>query len=572
MFYRKEECILPYCHISNVYATSTRTSWNLQLIAVAITKIIKDGIQQKTYALKPTAKLFKDLNILAKDATFHNATTIYPVTNTDDFYRLHAYFSKHHLEVIQRLSNNLELKSYRIANGTISNNILEIRWPLGVPLPSTPETRHDILTWHLLNRSHIFLPNDANNIEPLNSIEALDLDKVLELTKQYATYKYSTLQYMGIHTIYRRFDATRGMDYQLHLNFRETGKFASISQTDTLMKSFQIIKPLGRVEVVPSPYVTESTRIAILIPTFEHQVEYAQDFIKHYESTCMRDTDPFRDIKTLALDLSAKYKADGSRIAWVSIRLRPTLSNSVPDDHVMLNSLYGHNEILSIAVADLALPKIGLESLVLMASNSITFKPDFLNRVRMNTIQGFQIYSPIGFMLYPCRLASFCKDCESCDVSQGSGYFDKWNYDVISFYSRDYVQARKLVETSLPIMRMDTDIERLFTRADKSINNILDMFVSSKVSVHILRGVEPNLRYGGGIRHFVDKHRRENGNSLTLPKCLAATSDVSDRNSNSKSLPEPLIGSSQHKCIHLASRKQIGDAIIRYEDKSIIHK
>uniref|UniRef100_A0A1A9VC24 Hexosyltransferase n=1 Tax=Glossina austeni TaxID=7395 RepID=A0A1A9VC24_GLOAU len=519
-----------------------------------LTLICRENINK----IKAKTKLFKDLNTLAKDATFHNATTVYPVTNTDDFYRLHAYFSKHHLEVIQRLSNNLELKSYRIANGTISNNILEIRWPLGVPLPSTPETRHDILTWHLLNRSHIFLPNDANNIEPLNSIEALDLDKVLELTKQYATYKYSTLQYMGIHTIYRRFDATRGMDYQLHLNFRETGKFASISQTDTLTKSFQVIKPLGRVEVVPSPYVTESTRIAILIPTFEHQVEYAQDFIKHYESTCMH--------------LSAKYKADGSRIAWVSIRLRPALSDSVPDDHVMLNSLYGHNEILSIAVADLALPKIGLESLVLMASNSITFKPDFLNRVRMNTIQGFQVYSPIGFMLYPCRLASFCKDCESCDVSQGSGYFDKWNYDVISFYSRDYVQARKLVETSLPIMRMDTDIERLFTRADKSINNILDMFVSSKLSVHILRGVEPNLRYGGGIRHFVDKQRRENGNSLTLPKCLAATSDVSDRNSNSKSLPEPLIGSSQRKCIHLASRKQIGDAIIRYEDKSIIHK
>lgn len=47
----------------------------------------------------------------------------------------------------------------------------------------------------------------------------------------------------------------------------------------------------------------------------------------------------------------------------------------------MLNSLYGQHEILSIAVADLALPKIGLDSLVLMASNSISFKPDFLNRV-----------------------------------------------------------------------------------------------------------------------------------------------------------------------------------------------
>lgn len=47
----------------------------------------------------------------------------------------------------------------------------------------------------------------------------------------------------------------------------------------------------------------------------------------------------------------------------------------------MLNSIYGRNDILSVAVADLALPKIGLDSLVLMASTDISFKADFLNRV-----------------------------------------------------------------------------------------------------------------------------------------------------------------------------------------------
>lgn len=52
------------------------------------------GIQQRTYALKSSVKLFKDLNLLAKDEAFTNATTIYPVTTTDDFFRLHAYFSK----------------------------------------------------------------------------------------------------------------------------------------------------------------------------------------------------------------------------------------------------------------------------------------------------------------------------------------------------------------------------------------------------------------------------------------------------------------------------------------------
>lgn len=55
--------------------------------------------------------------------------------------------------------------------------------------------------------------------------------------------------------------------------------------------SFEAVKPLGRVEILPSPYVTESTRIAILLPTFEHQINDAMDFVMHYEKTCMEHQD-----------------------------------------------------------------------------------------------------------------------------------------------------------------------------------------------------------------------------------------------------------------------------------------
>lgn len=55
--------------------------------------------------------------------------------------------------------------------------------------------------------------------------------------------------------------------------------------------SFEAVKPLGRVEIVPSPYVTESTRVALLLPTFEHQTKETMDFISHYEKTCMEHQD-----------------------------------------------------------------------------------------------------------------------------------------------------------------------------------------------------------------------------------------------------------------------------------------
>lgn len=55
--------------------------------------------------------------------------------------------------------------------------------------------------------------------------------------------------------------------------------------------SFEAVKPLGHVEIVPSPYVTESTRVALLVPTFEHQIAECMDFIAHYEKTCMEHQD-----------------------------------------------------------------------------------------------------------------------------------------------------------------------------------------------------------------------------------------------------------------------------------------
>lgn len=89
-------------------------------------------------------------------------------------------------------------------------------------------------------------------------------------------------------------------------------------------------------------------------------------------------------LKKLALELSDKYKDDGSRIAWLSIRLPEIYSNESNNSDVVLSSMYAENEILSFAVADLALLKIALDGLVMICSIGMTFKADFLNRVYIN--------------------------------------------------------------------------------------------------------------------------------------------------------------------------------------------
>lgn len=231
--------------------------------------------------------------------------------------------------------------------------------------------------------------------------------------------------------------------------------------------SFEIVKPLGRVEIVTSPYVTESTRIALIVPVFEHQLADGVAFLQRYELTCMQSrdntflmlvfmygaetanrgaADRFGALKTAALNLTERYRVQASRVAWVSIRL-PVADNRTAADvgamDAMMSSAYGGGcrERLSLAVCDLALRKIGLKSLVLLGSVGMSFRPEFLNRVRMNTIEAFQVFAPVGFRTFACAWAGFCKECETCDVSGQAGYFDRYNRDVVAFYSQDYVDG-----------------------------------------------------------------------------------------------------------------------------------
>jgi hypothetical protein len=79
--------------------------------------------------------------------------------------------------------------------------------------------------------------------------------------------------------------------------------------------------------------------------------------------------DVYGSLKSKALELSEKYKADSLKVAWLSIRL-PSLNNLI-DDMGLLN----------IATMDLALAKVPLDSLILVGRPQMEIKPDALNRV-----------------------------------------------------------------------------------------------------------------------------------------------------------------------------------------------
>lgn len=79
------------------------------------------------------------------------------------------------LEAIYAESKKLNETVQHIVNGSVSKEILEIRFPLGVPPPSLPETRHDLLVWSLMNETHQIMPNSEENVIALSKIDKEDV-------------------------------------------------------------------------------------------------------------------------------------------------------------------------------------------------------------------------------------------------------------------------------------------------------------------------------------------------------------------------------------------------------------
>lgn len=98
------------------------------------------------------------------------------------------------------------------------------------------------------------------------------------------------------------------------------------------------------------------------------------------------------------------------------------------------------------------------------------------------------------------------------------------------------------MESMVPIVRNDNLIDSILQREDQSIRNILDLFIKSNSGIHVMRAIEPNLRLGRIVKNYLNA-------TNVVPQCELWDTDQSS------------------KCVRIASRKQIGDALIKYQSK-----
>ena len=237
-----------------------------------------------------------------------------------------------------------------------------------------------------------------------------------------------------------------------------------------------LIRPLSHVEIVPMPYVTESSRVNLILPVTTDNKDGVVSFLDSYAHTCLDSgdntnlfvvfiydqqdykqskDDTFSMLKSMISYYESKYM-NGARIAWTALQSNnPTQFN----------------------IIDAISKRYSPESLFMLSTVGMELSIEFLNRVRMNTIQGWQVFFPIGFWQYKPNLIYDEKPYPTTiEINRNVGHFDEYNFEHASFYNADYVHARR----------------NMFANMNVPTYDLFDMFIKHH-TLHVFRAVEPAL-------------------------------------------------------------------------------
>lgn len=418
---------------------------------------------------------------------FSAVVTVYPVLTSKYFYRLHHHFSLYNLHKVTRQIAYTEKQIADVAIHLPNDTMGRAEWPLGVEPMLKPSNRFDVIRSVYFNDTHLFWKTDSEVSSLISGAEKLSIEDLKISAKEFLLNSFPKNNLTIISTVdgYRRFDPTRGLSYMMHLLLRN-----ETSNSETY-RTLELLRPLGKSEVISMPYVTEHTRIIMVLFVKEKELDHVAVFIEEYAKTCLEKNDNsmlllaflqpagvpdiFGNIRSFAVSSSNRFRKSNAKLATISIRIPE--DRRVPSD---------------FALIDLVVRKLPQDSLILLCQTGMEIRMDYLNRVRMNTIAGVQVFLPIPFtQFHPIITEQDPVAPTFLELKRENGFFDSNNFKHFSFYVSDYWRHRALIAKEVPLAHSSTDLTA--GHYHDLTFGIVELFLVSK-QLHLLRAVEPELR------------------------------------------------------------------------------
>uniref|UniRef100_A0A8C4S6U8 Hexosyltransferase n=1 Tax=Erpetoichthys calabaricus TaxID=27687 RepID=A0A8C4S6U8_ERPCA len=411
---------------------------------------------------------------------FKNAFAVHPVLDPVQMYKLHKRFTEIELQKTYDEIEKLQVEIKNISELAIDGN-RSAHWPIGINPPFQPKNRFEVLRWDYFTEDLVYTCTDGSPKCELQGIDKADVADIIETAMGELNKKYKPILHLKKQQLlngYRRFDPTRGMEYTLDLLIEvvnQKGRSRSIT------KRVHLMRPLSNVEIIPMPYVTEATRVHIVLPMTVHDRDNVNQFLEIYaanffetsenavlsflfiydsfEAQQVNQNDIFANIKAKISSYEHKYPA--TKIPWISVK------TEAPSQ---------------IKIMDIISKKHPVDTLFFIANVNTNINSEFLNRCRMNTINNWQVFFPIHFQDYNPDIAYHNQQRPvTIDLVKDAGHFDRNVFDEACFYNADYMAART---------KMSSDVQE--NEEILEILDIYEMFIKY-ATLHVFRAVEPAL-------------------------------------------------------------------------------
>ncbi|NP_001376580.1 chondroitin sulfate glucuronyltransferase isoform X2 [Gorilla gorilla gorilla] len=371
-----------------------------------------------------------------------------------------------------------------------------LSWPVGLPAPFTPHSRFEVLGWDYFTEQHTFSCADGAPKCPLQGASRADVGDALETALEQLNRRYQPrlrFQKQRLLNGYRRFDPARGMEYTLDLLLECV---TQRGHRRALARRVSLLRPLSRVEILPMPYVTEATRVQLVLPLLVAEAAAAPAFLEAFAANVLEPRehalltlllvygpreggrgapDPFLGVKAAAAELERRYP--GTRLAWLAVRAE------APSQ---------------VRLMDVVSKKHPVDTLFFLTTVWTRPGPEVLNRCRMNAISGWQAFFPVHFQEFnpalspqrsppgPPGAGPDPPSPPGADPSRGApigGRFDRQASAEGCFYNADYLAARARLAGELAGQEEEEALEGL---------EVMDVFLRFS-GLHLFRAVEPGL-------------------------------------------------------------------------------
>ncbi|CAF2813716.1 unnamed protein product [Rotaria sp. Silwood2] len=422
-----------------------------------------------------------DIDRLSKTEDFNQTLTVHPINDLETMLKLQKYFNQVEIDEMTKSISKYE-ETIEELSCYAPEGCGNIPWPVGVPSPFKPPTRFDVLRWDFFNETHIYLKTDNDVINSLDNDDYEDVHEVIDHAIEQLQKKYGMrLKLKKLINGYRQFDPTRGTHYIMDLSLIDQSHMEYI-------KRVELMRPLGLVEIIPMPFVTETTKVFLILPIYTDEQSIAIRFLRHANKTLFdKETrDKFELLLTHVV--TTKYELSQTQKWFDNLRhevelIRRTRTQLTVTYHTVLLpssstiTRYTH----STYILDFFETKLRSNSLIFLTNPYVNIESDFLNRCRLNVIENVQVFFPIAFYQYHPHIimrTHHMTDNSTIDLHKSHGWFNSYAFDHIGIYMSDYLSLKKLISS---------------TNISLSSINLYDLFVQL-TDMNILRAPDQSLR------------------------------------------------------------------------------